>query len=209
VENREGGTVAGRFAQIAFTDKVRRHQESHGSGRAYRRMAEGPDSPDRLGPDERLFIGERDSFYLATVGETGWPYLQHRGGPRGFLRVLDDHTLGFADFRGNRQYITRGNLDHDNRVSMFLMDYVNQIRLKVLGRARVVEDDPGLVARLAPEGYPARVERGILIDVEAFDWNCRQHIPQMFPRDAVQEAVGKLRDRIAELERENARLRAS
>ncbi|RJL35558.1 pyridoxamine 5'-phosphate oxidase family protein [Bailinhaonella thermotolerans] len=194
-----------RFAQLAFTDGVVAHQKAHGSDRAYRRALEGPGEPDRLGPDERAFIAERDSFYLATVGETGWPYIQHRGGPRGFLKVLDDRTLGFADFRGNRQYITRGNLDHDDRVALFLMDYANQVRLKVLGRARVVEDDRSL----AVTGYPAKVERAVLIQVEGLNWNCHQHIPQLFPRDAVEEALGRLRDRIAELERENARLRGA
>ncbi|NUT45673.1 MAG: pyridoxamine 5-phosphate oxidase [Thermoactinospora sp.] len=193
-----------RFAQLAFTDGVQAHQKAHGSHRAYRRALEGPAEGDRLGPGERAFIAERDSFYIATVSESGWPYIQHRGGPPGFLRVLDDRTLGFADFRGNRQYITRGNLDHDDRVSLFLMDYANQVRLKVLGRARVIEGD----LSLAEAGYPARVERAVSVRVEGFDWNCPQHIPQLFSRDAVGHALGHLRDRVAELERENARLRA-
>ncbi|TMR99213.1 pyridoxamine 5'-phosphate oxidase family protein [Nonomuraea basaltis] len=195
--------MTSRFAQLTFTPGVQAHQREHGSDRAYRRMLTGPEEADRLGDDERHFIGERDSFYLATVGETGWPYIQHRGGPPGFLTVIDDHTLGFADFRGNRQYITRGNLDHDDRVALFLMDYANQVRLKILGRARVVEGDQAL----AVAGYPAKVERAVLIDVEGFNWNCPQHIPQLFPRDAVEHALGHLRDRIAELERENAELR--
>ncbi|MEV2268313.1 pyridoxamine 5'-phosphate oxidase family protein [Nonomuraea africana] len=199
--------MSSRFAQIAFTPGVQRHQLAHGSDRAYRRMTEGARGADRLGADERLFIGERDSFYMATVGETRWPYIQHRGGPPGFLRVLDEHTLGFADFRGNRQYITRGNLDHDDRVSLFLMDYVNKGRLKLFGRARVVEDDPDLIGRLAVDGYPGKVERAVLIDVEGFDWNCSQHIPELYPRDLVERALGSARDRIAALERENARLR--
>jgi uncharacterized protein len=193
-----------RFAQLAFTERVQDHQRAHGSDRAYRRVLDGPAEPDRLARDEQKFIAERDSFYLATVSETGWPYIQHRGGPRGFLRVLDDHTLGFADFRGNRQYITRGNLDHDNRVSLFLMDYARQIRLKIFGRAQVVEGDQGL----AIEEYLAKVEHTVLIDVEGFNWNCARHIPQLFPRDAVDHALGHLEERIAELERENARLRA-
>jgi predicted pyridoxine 5'-phosphate oxidase superfamily flavin-nucleotide-binding protein len=200
--------MGSRFAQITFTEKVQNHQEVQGSRRAYLRMAEGPESPDQLGPNERMFIGERDSFYLASVGESGWPYIQHRGGPRGFLKVVDGNTVGFADFRGNRQYITRGNVDHDNRVALFFMDYANQIRLKVLGRVRVVENNPELLKRLTPEGYPARVERAVLIDVEAFDWNCPQHIPQMFPRDAVEQALHKLHNRIEKLEAENAKLKA-
>ncbi|WP_151480729.1 pyridoxamine 5'-phosphate oxidase family protein [Streptomyces albicerus] len=201
--------MSNRFAQLTFTPDVQRHQREHGSDRAYRRMTEGPAEADRLGPDETLFLGERDSFYLATVGATGWPYIQHRGGPRGFLKVLDEHTIGFGDLRGNRQYITRGNLDHDDRVSLFLMDYAHRARLKILGRARAVEDDPDLIERLSVEGYPAKVERAIVIDVEGLDWNCRQHIPQLFPADAVHEALDSLRERIAELERENAELRGT
>ncbi|MER7173422.1 pyridoxamine 5'-phosphate oxidase family protein [Streptomyces mesophilus] len=201
--------MSNRFAQLAFTPAVQRHQRLHGSHRAYRRMAEGPEDVDLIGPDEAAFITQRDSFYLATVGETGWPYIQHRGGPRGFLRVLDEHTLGFADLRGNRQYITRGNLDHDGRVSLFLMDYGHQARLKILGRARVVEeeDDPATLAALAVEGYSGRPERAVLIDVEGLNWNCSQHIPQLLPRDGVEEALVSLHDRIADLERENAELR--
>ncbi|GAA4074409.1 pyridoxamine 5'-phosphate oxidase family protein [Nonomuraea soli] len=194
-----------RFAQLAFTDGVRAQQKAHGSDRAYRRMLAGPAEPDRLGAYERAFVAERDSFYLATVSETGWPYIQHRGGPPGFLRVLDDHTLGFADFRGNRQYISVGNLGHDDRVSLFLMDYANRTRLKILGRARVVEDDQ----ELAVAGYAAKVERAVLIDVEGHDWNCPQHIPQLFPREAVEHALTHLQDRVAALEAENARLRAA
>ncbi|GAA4049390.1 pyridoxamine 5'-phosphate oxidase family protein [Nonomuraea soli] len=128
------------------------HHESHGSDRAYRRMPAEPAEPaepDWLGPDERAFVAERDSFYLATVSQTGWPYIQHREGPAGFLRVLDGHTLGFADVQGNRQYITRGNLDHDDRVSQFLMDCSTQTRPKILGRARAVEDDQSLAPAAA------------------------------------------------------------
>ncbi|GAA3196408.1 pyridoxamine 5'-phosphate oxidase family protein [Actinocorallia longicatena] len=198
-----------RFAQLAFSPAVRRHQHEHGSDRAYGRMLEGPAAADPIGPAEAEFIAERDSFYLATVGENGWPYIQHRGGPAGFLKVLGEHTLGFADLRGNRQYITRGNLDHDDRVSLFLMDYAHRTRLKILGRARAVEDDPGLLAALTAEGSPGRPERALIVDVEGFDWNCPQHIPQLFPRDAVEQALGTLRTRVEELERENARLRAA
>ncbi|SDL01082.1 pyridoxamine 5'-phosphate oxidase family protein [Streptomyces indicus] len=201
--------MSNRFAQLAFTTTVRRHQELHGSDRAYRKAMEGPEDVDRIGPDEAAFIGQRESFYLATVSETGWPYIQHRGGPRGFLRVLDEHTLGFADLRGNRQYITRGNLDHDDRVALFLMDYTHQARLKALGRARVVEDDPALVEALSVEGVSGRPERAVLIDVEGLNWNCPQHIPQMFSRRTVEESLLPLHDRIAELEERNAELRAA
>ncbi|XVV00604.1 pyridoxamine 5'-phosphate oxidase family protein [Actinosynnema sp. CA-248983] len=200
--------MTSRFAQVMFTPDVQLHQERHGSRGAYARMADAA-APvrDRIGPDEAAFVAERDSFYLATVGMTGWPYIQHRGGPPGFLRVLDEHTLGFADFRGNRQYITRGNLDHDDRVALFLMDYANRTRLKLIGRARA-DESPEVVERLSVPGHHAKLERALLIDVEAYDWNCRQHIPQLFPRDAVEQAIGALRDRITELEEENARLRA-
>ncbi|MFB8007233.1 pyridoxamine 5'-phosphate oxidase family protein [Nocardia sp. NPDC056000] len=203
--------MTGHYAQVAFTPAVREHQREHGSLRAYERMAAVPEVPDRLGPNEALFIAERDSFYLATVGETGWPYIQHRGGPRGFLKVINANTLGFADFRGNKQYISRGNLDHDGRVALFLMDYAARTRLKIMGRARVVEaqQDPDLIAALGDKDYPARIERALLIEVEAFDWNCSQHIPELYPREEVLEAVQSLHDRIGELERENARLRAT
>ncbi|MEV6430266.1 pyridoxamine 5'-phosphate oxidase family protein [Nocardia sp. NPDC051463] len=203
--------MTGHYAQVAFTPAVREHQRKHGSLRSYERMAEVPAMADPIGRDEAWFIGERDSFYLATVGETGWPYIQHRGGPRGFLKVIDSSTLGFADFRGNRQYISRGNLDHDARVALFLMDYSAKTRMKIFGRATAVEavDDPELMAALAVEGYRAHVERAVLIEVEAFDWNCRQHIPELYPREEVLDAVQSLRDRVEELERENAKLRAN
>ncbi|NGN91341.1 pyridoxamine 5-phosphate oxidase [Nocardioides sp. KC13] len=194
--------MTGHYAQVAFTPLVTDHQEIHGSAAAYTRMAETGGEPDRIGRGEAAFITSRDSFFLATVSETGWPYMQHRGGPPGFLKVIDETTLGFADFRGNRQYITRGNLDHDERVSLFLIDYQLQARMKIFGRARVVEpeDDPGLVEALTPAGSSARVERAILIDVEAYDWNCKQHIPQLVPLAAARHTVAQLTERISELE---------
>ncbi|GGK64307.1 pyridoxamine 5'-phosphate oxidase family protein [Nocardia camponoti] len=199
--------MTGHYAHVAFTPLVREHQRAHGSERSYDRMAQVPDVADSIGPDEAAFITERDSFYLATVSETGWPYIQHRGGAPGFLRVIDEHTLGFADFRGNKQYISRGNLEHDSRVALFLMDYATQSRMKIFGRARVIEDDPDLVRALEVDGYRAQSERAVLIDVEAFDWNCRQHIPPLYPRAAVAEAMSSMRDRISELEGEIARLK--
>jgi predicted pyridoxine 5'-phosphate oxidase superfamily flavin-nucleotide-binding protein len=147
------------------------------------------------------FIARRDSFYIASVSETGWPYLQHRGGPAGFLKVLDEKTLGFADFRGNRQYISVGNLKSDDRVSLFLMDYANQTRLKILGRARVINSaDAETLQRLALPEYRAQVERGIVITIAAFDWNCPQHITQRFTLDEIEAATQPLRKRIEELE---------
>ena len=198
--------MTGHYGQVAFTPLVAEHQAIHGSAATYARMAEVDSEPDRIGGAEAAFISSRDSFFLATVSETGWPYMQHRGGPPGFLKVIDETTLGFADFRGNRQYITRGNLDHDERVSLFLIDYQLQARMKIFGRARVVEpdDDPELVDSLAPAGHPARVERAILIDVEAFDWNCKQHIPQLVPLTVARNTVVELTERISELEAELA-----
>lgn len=170
--------MAHNFGSIAFTPAVQAEQRKHGSLAHYARFAsEGPDS-NVLGPWEREFIAARNGFYMATVSETGWPYIQFRGGPKGFLKVLDDRTLAFADFRGNRQYVSVGNLTHDGRVSLFLMDYHNQARLKILGRAEIREG-PGakeLLDELTMPGYKAKVERAIVIHLEAFDWNCQQHI---------------------------------
>src|SRR5262245_41737787 len=165
-----------KFAEIAFTSSVRAAQEAHGSRRSYQKLEQGADYNDVLGEEEAAFIGERDSFYMATVSETGWPYVQHRGGPIGFVRVLDERTLGFADFRGNRQYVTVGNLRADDRVALFFMDYPNRTRLKVLGHVTLSEPGSEHLAALELPDYPARVERGFMIRVAAFDWNCSQHI---------------------------------
>ena len=192
--------MANRFTELAFTDAVKSAQTEMGSRRAYAQREGGPSSNDRLGPAEAGFIAQRDSFYMATVSETGWPYIQHRGGPKGFLRILDEHTLAFADFSGNRQYVSVGNLAGEDRVSLFMMDYPNRTRLKLLGRARAVAPDPELSAALALPGYRARIERAIIITIEAFDWNCPQHITQRFSAAEIEQAVAPLRARIAELE---------
>jgi predicted pyridoxine 5'-phosphate oxidase superfamily flavin-nucleotide-binding protein len=181
-----------KFAEIAFTSGVQRVQERMGSRRGYSRLLGGEAHHDRLGPSEAEFIGARDSFYIASVGETGWPYIQHRGGPKGFLRVLDDGTIGFADFSGNRQYVTVGNIAGDDRVSLFLMDYPNRTRLKIMGHAREVVRGDAVLERLIVPGYGARVKRGILVTVAAFDWNCPQHIT---PRYTLEEAQAHLQDR--------------
>jgi predicted pyridoxine 5'-phosphate oxidase superfamily flavin-nucleotide-binding protein len=160
-------------------------------------------------PELAKFIAERDSAFLATANAAGQPYVQHRGGPRGFIRVLDDKTLGFADYTGNRQYITTGNLVENDRAFIFLMDYAERRRVKLWGRARVVEDDAELMARLMPKGYDAHPLQAILFTLEAWDTNCPQHIPQKFDVADVQAAITKLNDRIKELETENARLRAT
>ncbi|MDJ0926620.1 MAG: pyridoxamine 5'-phosphate oxidase family protein [Gammaproteobacteria bacterium] len=165
-----------KFAEIAFTPNVQSIQEVNGSRKAYAKMAAGDDFNHRLSDKEAAFIEARDSFYMASVSETGWPYVQHRGGPAGFMRVLDDATIGFADFRGNRQYVSTGNFMHNDRVALIFMDYPNRLRLKLLGRVRIIEDDPKMLAQLEIDDYRARVERGFVIAVEAFDWNCPQHI---------------------------------
>jgi len=176
-----------KFAEIAFTSAVRDLQEVHGSRRSYARMEQGEDYNDVLGDDEAAFIGARDSFYMATVSETGWPYVQHRGGPIGFVRVLDARTLGFADFRGNRQYVSVGNLRTDDRAALFFMDYPNRLRLKLLGRVTLLEPGSERLGELQVADYRARVERGFIIRVEAFDWNCSQHITPRYTMEQLRE----------------------
>ena len=192
-----------RFADIAFTPNVQQMQERHGSRAQYARMQESGGPNDALGPREAEFLAQADSFYLATVSETGWPYVQHRGGPAGFLKVLSPAQVGFADFRGNVQYVSAGNTLHDDRVAIIVMDYMNRQRLKVLGRLRFVavsDADPELVRKVELPDYRARVERVALIDVAAFDWNCPQHITQRYTLAQVEAAAKPLRERIAELE---------
>jgi uncharacterized protein len=191
-----------RYADIAFTAGVRTHQARQGVADRNERLRTLGGPNDRLGPAEVEFIGARDSFYMASVSESGWPYVQHRGGRTGVLRVLDDKTLGFADFRGNAQYVSVGNLTQDNRLSLFLMDYVAKRRLKLFGRARLLEaaDDPALMSRLEDADYRARVERAVVVSVEAFDWNCPQHISARYTQEEVGAMVEPLRLRIDELE---------
>jgi ferredoxin-NADP reductase/predicted pyridoxine 5'-phosphate oxidase superfamily flavin-nucleotide-binding protein len=193
--------MAHKFAEIAFTPVVRAIQHQEGSRASYARMDEGDDYNHRLGSREAMFIAARDSFYMSSVGETGWPYVQHRGGPAGFMKVLDESTIGFADYSGNRQYVSTGNFSTDNRVSLFFMDYPNRTRLKMLGRVRTIGlDEPELLARLEDEDYPAQVERGFVIEVEGFDWNCPQHISPRFTEAEVE-------DRLVLLQAENRRLK--
>jgi ferredoxin-NADP reductase/predicted pyridoxine 5'-phosphate oxidase superfamily flavin-nucleotide-binding protein len=184
--------MARAFAKIAFTRNVQAAQARMGSRDAYRGAEQGPVEAVELGTNEIEFIGARDSFYQGTVGENGWPYVQHRGGPAGFLKVLGPQTIGYADFSGNRQYISVGNLDGDDRVSLFLMDYPHQRRLKIWGRARLVDEaaEPAIVARLESPDYRARVERAVIITVEAFDWNCPKYITPRFTEREVREIVG-------------------
>ena len=187
-------------SDIAFTPAVKAIQSRRGSRASYEKAEETRPWPDRITPDLAAFLAERDSVYLATANAEGQPYIQHRGGPKGFIHVLDDKTLAFADYRGNRQYITTGNLAGNDRAFLFLMDYAERRRIKIWGRARVVEDDPALLARLMPEGYRARPEQVLLFTVEAWDVNCPQHIPRKFDEADVAAVVGRLQARIAELE---------
>jgi predicted pyridoxine 5'-phosphate oxidase superfamily flavin-nucleotide-binding protein len=199
--------MAHRFSEIAFTATVKKVQQELGSRGSYARIEAEPETRNhRLTEAETDFIRSRDSFYMATVSETGWPYIQHRGGPAGFVRIMDATTIGFADYRGNRQYVSVGNLMTNDRVSLFFMDYPRKRRLKLLGRAKLIEpDDTEMLAQLHTPGDRVRVERSISIKVEAFDWNCPQHIHERYTIDDVREATAKLTERIAELEAELAR----
>lgn len=186
-----------RYSDIAFTQSVRAVQEAQGSRNLYARYDALDEPGARLGPGERAFIAARDGFYIATVSQTVWPYVQFRGGPAGFRRVIGEADLGFADYRGNRQYVTTGNVAVDDCVSLFLMDYPSRGRLKLFGRMRGVErsDASEQVDRLAPPGYRAVIERAFLIRVEAFDWNCQQHITPRFTSAEIADDP-ELRDRI-------------
>lgn len=189
-----------KFTQIAFTPAVKAIQEKYGSRAMYTRMEESGPENDTLIARVAEFIAARDSFYMGTVNQNSWPYIQFRGGPPGFLKVLDDKTLGFADFEGNCQYLSIGNLSENDRVFLFLMDYANRRRLKIWGRARVEYERPDLVERLRVPGYEAQSQRAILINVEAWDWNCPQHIPLKYSQAQVEEMMAPLQARIQELE---------
>lgn len=177
------------FADISFTDSVKTAQSLYGSRERNRRFEQEEDPRNSLGADEAKFVQERDSLFQATVGENGWPYVQHRGGAIGFVKVLDGRNIGYVDFRGNRQYISVGNLNADSRISLIFMDYANGRRLKIWGRASIVHEneDPALVASLKDPNYRAHVERAVTIHVEAYEWNCRQHITRRFAENEVRE----------------------
>jgi len=198
------------FAEIAFTPAVQALQEAHGSRAAYARVQADSGPAEGLGPRETTFLANADSFYMATVGESGWPYVQHRGGPRGFLKVISPTRIAFADFRGNRQYVSAGNASRDSRASIIVVDYATQRRLKLLGRLRfedVGAADPELVFAVELPDYRARVEHVVVIDVEAFDWNCPQHITQRFTLAEIDAMSKSLHDRIAQLEADVVALR--
>ncbi len=204
------------YGRIAFTDQVSDVQDRYGSRSFYDRQRDRrerltTDTPeessrgDALSPDVVDFLAEQDSCFVATVSQTGWPYVQFRGGPPGFLRVLDDHTIGWADFRGNLQFVTVGNLAGDARIALLVVDFAARRRLKLFGTARVAhaDEEPGLVASCASPDYEAVVERAVVISVAAFDWNCPQHITARFSVEELQPALAALRHRVTELEDEN------
>ena len=177
--------MGSRFAKTMFSPAAKLLQEKYNSRAQYERLAALGSRDESLGDFEQQFIAARDSFYLGSVTEDGWPYIQHRGGPKGFLHVLDGRTLAFADFAGNKQYITTGNLATNDRVALFLMDYPHQARLKIIGHARIVElgEDPALEAKLKQPMDPAAIERLLVISVVAYDWNCSQHITPRFTEE--------------------------
>jgi predicted pyridoxine 5'-phosphate oxidase superfamily flavin-nucleotide-binding protein len=202
--------VARAFSKIAFTPAVRAMQERKGSAHAYAKfLAPEAEAVDRLGETEAAFIAARDGFYQATVSETGWPYVQFRGGPAGFLKVLDERTIAYADFRGNRQYVSVGNLTGDDRIALILVDYTNRRRLKLFGNVKLVEkhEDPSLIDSLHEPAYKARPERAFVITLAGFDWNCPQHIPRRFTLDELEAQLEPVRAELERLRAENAALK--
>jgi predicted pyridoxine 5'-phosphate oxidase superfamily flavin-nucleotide-binding protein len=197
------------FLDIAITPSVQAAQVAMGSDRLWQDF-KGHREFDRFTESESAFIADRDSFYMATVSQTGWPYIQHRGGPRGFLKLVGDRTLAFADYRGNRQYISTGNLAADDRVCLFLMDYARRSRLKVYAHVETIPlgADSDLTQLVTVPGYKAKLERIFRLRLETFDWNCPQHITPRFTEQEVNEGLRPLRERLAQLETENAELRA-
>ena len=194
-------------AARVFTPAAQKAQADRGSAKAYeRRLAEG--FPDTVTPELAQFIAEQDTAFIATATPEGAPYIQHRGGPKGFIKVIDEHTLGFADYRGNRQYITLANLSENDRAFLFLLDPARKQRIKLWGHARAVENDTALIEKLFDKGYKARPERVILFTIEAWDVNCSQHIVTRFTEAELEQAFAAVQTKIAELEAENARLRA-
>ena len=193
-------------SDIAFTPSVKAFQAARGSREAYARQEARGGFRTAIDGDLTAFLAHVDTAYLATANASGQPYAQHRGGPKGFIRVVDDHTIGFADYTGNRQYISTGNLAENNKAFLFLMDYAHRRRLKLWGRARVVDDEV-LIARLMPDGYRATPEQVILFEIDAWDMNCPQHIPQKYDAADVAATLARMGARIAELETENAHLK--
>lgn len=195
------------YYDVLFTDTVRALQQEQGTEKLYAE-AMRPNAPadNRLGPSEKRFIALRDGFYQATLSQSGWPYVQFRGGPRGFLKVLDPQTLGYADYRGNRQYISDGNIAADDRVALILVDYPNSARLKLLARASLT-DDPEILAQVTDPEYRATPERAVTLSIEAFDWNCPQHLPIRLTMEELQPILAPFQTELAQLRTENAELR--
>lgn len=190
---------------MTFTDSVKRAQEHYGSRRHFVKFESASAAANPVLTDAEVdFIEQRDGFYLATVGETGQPYIQFRGGQQGFLKVLDEHTLGYADFRGNLQYVSVGNLSANNKAALILMDYANRQRLKILANVEVFDaaERPDLIEKLADPTYKAKIERAVVLNVEAFEWNCPQHITPKYTMDEVRRMVQPLYERIEELEKQ-------
>ena len=196
------------YLEIATGDAVKALQERWGSRSAYSRLESGPLTNNQLGPEEIAFIEAQDSFFLASLNDSGWPYIQHRGGPPGFLKVLENGQLGFPDFKGNRQYLSFGNILKNPRVSLFLIDYPARARLKIFGRAKLVEGEslPDPLRKIENEPGASPIERGLIIQVEAFHWNCPKYIVPRFTEEQVRTAVAPLLKRIHDLEAELARL---
>jgi len=191
------------FTEIAFTDDVKTIQSEFGSRKNYVRMEQNP-APTKLPEEAKGFIEKSDIFYQATVGTNGWPYVQHRGGPKGMLKVLSDNQIGYADFRGNKQYLSVGNIQSNNKVSLIIMDYPSKARLKIWAQAHIVTkaDDPKLIEQLQNPEYKTPVERGIILTIEAFDWNCPQHIKPRFTEQEIAEWFEPHQQKIIELEAE-------
>jgi len=198
--------MARNFAEISFTPSVKSAQERYGSRKANQGFEAMQDFNEGLGEYEKKFIEARDGFYQATVSETGWPYVQFRGGPTGFLNVLDENTIAYADFRGNIQYLSVGNLNANNRIALILLDYTKKRRLKIWAKVRIAhfDEEPELLAKLEISSYRAQVERAIIMTVEAFDWNCPQHITPRYTEQEMHDIVTPLKARISELESLNS-----
>ncbi len=197
------------FTELAFTESVKAQQEKYGTRTAYARMEQGGKFRNQITWQEQRHIEGRDGFYLASVGENGWPYMQFRGGPKGFLKVIGDNSLAFADFRGNGQYISTGNFNDNKKTMLFLMDYPNKTRLKIWAKAEALDaaDRPELAQQLTSPDYEATVERIFIFTVEAFDWNSPQHITPRYTQEEVEGSTLKLESRVVELEAENKNLR--
>lgn len=187
-------------SDVAFTETVKAIQKRKGSRGGYSRMEENDGWETRITPDLRAWLRAQRSVFLATANGAGQPYIQHRGGPAGFLTPLDDKRFGFADFSGNRQYVTQGNLEENAQAFLFTIDYANRRRVKIWGQAQIIEDDPFLLEKLTPEAYPARVEQALVFTVTAWDVNCPQHIPLRFDAEDVQAAIAERDAKIAALE---------